>query len=79
MSKMNFEYAKNRFVNPKKIVDANVYSKQAQAPNENGHYPVTIRVALSIDTENKEKGTIYSDPFPSETEAREYIKNIPEQ
>lgn len=79
MSKMNFEYAKNRFVNPKKIVDASIYSKQAQAPDANGNYPVTIRVALSIDTENKDKGTIYSDAFETETAARAFIQNIPEQ
>jgi uncharacterized membrane protein affecting hemolysin expression len=79
MSKMNFEYAKNRFVNPKKIVDASIYTKQAQAPDAQGNYHVTVRVALSIDTENKDKGTVYSDPFATETAAREFIQNIPEQ
>jgi len=77
MQGLSFQYAKNRFCNPGKIIDAGIYTKQATTPNDKGEYPTVVRVALKMDTQVKETGTLYSDAMPDEQAALQYIQNIP--
>lgn len=73
----SFQYAKGRFVNPKRIIDTAVYSKQSDSPDSEGHYPINWRVALTLDVANKDKGTLYSDAFSTEQAALEFCSKIP--
>lgn len=77
MSEQNFQYAKGRYVNPKRIVEVSVYSKQATSPDNEGNYPTTWRVAISLDVKEAEKSTVYSDPFATETDANNFAQKIP--
>lgn len=77
MENEKFEYAKNRFCNPKKIIEVSVYSKQSQSPDSEGQYPAAWRVALTIDVQNKDKGTLYSDAFETERQAVDFAKSVP--
>lgn len=72
-----FEYTKGRFVNPKKMIGANVYKKQVGTDNNNGQPIHEIRVAIDLDTENKDKSVIYAGPFPDEFSAENYAKSLP--
>lgn len=76
MSKM-FEYTNGRFVNSNKIVGANVYKKQTGTSSENGQATYEIRVAIDLDTENKEKSVVYAGPFNDEQQARNFAMNVP--
>lgn len=77
MSSLKFQYAKNRFCNPDKIVDAGIYTKQATTPDGQGNYPTVYRVALKMDTQVKDAGTLYSDAMPTEAAALSYIEAMP--
>ncbi len=79
MSKLNFQYAKGRFLNPAKIVDASIYEKQAKEVNDKGEYPVVVRVAFAMDTENKDKATLYSDVLQSWSAAEQFIASVPSE
>jgi hypothetical protein len=71
--KKPYEYAKNRFImNPEKVIDVSVYSKQDKNVDANGEYPVIWRVAYTIDVKESDKGTVYSDGFGTEAAAREH-------
>lgn len=72
-----FQYAKNRFINPEKIIGASIYSKQTETPNDEGKYPVILRVAIDLDVKEAPKATVYSDPFNSEEEAKNFLLTIP--
>jgi hypothetical protein len=76
MSKM-YEYTSGRYVNAVKIVGANVYKKQVGTSEANGAPIHEIRVALDLDTENRDKSVVYAGPFPSEEAAKHYIQNLP--
>lgn len=76
MSKM-FEYTNGRFVNASKIVGANVYKKQTGTSDQNGQPTFEIRVAIDLDTENKEKSVVYAGPFTDEVQARNFAMNVP--
>lgn len=76
MSKM-FEYTNGRFVNSSKIVGANIYKKQTGTDPKNGQAIIEIRVAIDLDTENKEKSVVYAGPFQDEVQARNFAVNVP--
>jgi hypothetical protein len=76
MSKM-FEYTNGRFVNSGKIVGANVYKKQTGTSDQDGSPTFEIRVAIDLDTENKEKSVVYAGPFNDEHSARNFALNVP--
>lgn len=77
MSKQLFEYAKNRFVNPTKIISMSIYSKQAETPNERGEYTVIYRVAIDLDVKEAPKSTVYSDAYETEELAKQFLLSIP--
>lgn len=77
MPEQMFEYAKNRFVNPKKIIGVSIYQKQGQDVDQDGNYPVVYRVAIDLDVKDSPKGTVYSDPYTSESEAKKFLVTIP--
>jgi hypothetical protein len=76
MSKM-FEYTNGRFVNASKIVGANIYKKQVGTSEENGQPIHEIRVAIDLDTENRDKSVVYAGPFQNEQEARNFAQTVP--
>jgi hypothetical protein len=61
-----FEYTQNRFVQSKRIICANIYTKN----NE-------IRVAIDIDTEKTGETVVYTSTFASMEQARAFIQTIP--
>lgn len=75
--KAMFEYTNGRYVNAVKIVGANVYKKQVGTSETNGQPITEIRVALDLDTENRDKSVVYAGPFQSEQEAKNYILSLP--
>ncbi len=77
MGKLSFQYAVGRFCDPNKIVDASIYTKQSKEIDETAKYPLITRVALSMDTENKDKATLYSDALRDNDAALAYIASIP--
>lgn len=76
MSKM-FEYTNGRFVSSNRIVGANIYKKQVGTSETNGQPIHEIRVAIDLDTENKEKSVVYAGPFTDEVQARNFAMNVP--
>jgi len=62
-----FEIATNRFINRKKIIGANIYEKDGK-----------IRVAITLDTVNKEEATAFSGEMATKEEARTFIGNLVE-
>lgn len=61
------EIAPGRFINRKRIVGANIYQKDGK-----------IRVAITLDTVNKEESTVFSGEMANDTEARNFISNLVE-
>lgn len=73
-----FEITKGRFVDASKIIGANVYKKDTGNVNqENGSKITEIRVAIDLDTSNKDKSSVYAGPFENEQMAIDFIKSIP--
>ena len=77
MNEQNFEYAKGRFCKSSKIIEVSVYSKQIPGKDNPSEYETVYRVALTLDVQNKDKGTLYSDGFDTEAKALEYAKTVP--
>lgn len=59
------EIAPNRFINRKRIVGANIYEKDGK-----------IRVAITLDTVNKDEATCFSGEMADKQEARNFIGNL---
>lgn len=59
------EIAPNRFINRKRIVGANIYTKDN-----------VIRVAITMDTINKEEATCFSGTMETTEQARNFIGNL---
>jgi hypothetical protein len=73
-----FEITKGRFVDASKIIGANVYKKDTGKLSEaDGSHIMEIRVAIDMDTANKDKASVYAGPFATEGEAINFIKSIP--
>lgn len=73
--KKPYEYAKGRFImNPEKVIDISVYSKQIPGQENPSEYETVWRVAYTLDVEHKDKGTLYSDGFKTEGEARTWAQ-----
>ncbi len=72
-----FEISKGRFVDPSRILGANIYNKDCGVDSTNGERKTEIRVALDIDTENKDKSSLFAGPFADEQKAIDFIKSIP--
>lgn len=72
-----FEYSNGRFIAANKIIGANVYNKDTGNTDDNGNRITEVRVALDIDTVNKDKACVYAGPFQNEMKAKEFIKTIP--
>jgi hypothetical protein len=77
MSEIKFKYAKGRFLNPNKVVDASVYSKQLPEVDDQGKNKIVWRVAISMDVINKESSVLYSDGFATEQEAERFAMTVP--
>lgn len=65
MKKGLFEFAKGKFLNTKKLIQANIYEKDGG-----------FRVAFDMDAASKEKATLYSDKFTSAEAATALIQQI---
>lgn len=61
------EIAPGRFINRKRVVGANIYQKDGK-----------IRVAIELDTVNKEAATAFSGELANDQEARNLIGNLVE-
>lgn len=72
-----FEYAKGRFVNPAKIVSANIYRKADGGTDNEGKPTEIIRVAIKLDVNEATKSEVYSDPFANEVLAAAFVKSLP--
>lgn len=73
-----FEITKGRFVDASKIIGANVYKKDTGKVHIADGTPITeIRVAIDMDTANKDKASVYAGPFDNEQKAIDFIKSIP--
>lgn len=72
-----FEYQKNRFVMPSRIISASIYNKQNGISDTNGQPNIEIRVAIEIDVMQRENNALFCGPFASEQIAKEFIKTIP--
>ena len=73
-----FEITTGRFVDASKIIGANVYKKDTGKLSEaDGSHITEIRVAIDMDTANKDKASVYAGPFASEAAAVAFIKSIP--
>lgn len=73
-----FEIQKGRFIDASKIIGANVYKKDTGKLSEiDGSHITEIRVAIDLDTSNKDKASVYAGPFNSEADAINFIKSIP--
>ena len=66
MENKMFEFAKGRYVNPRKILSVNIYQKESN-----------WRVAIELDASYKEQHTVYSDPFTIYEAAQAYVNLIP--
>lgn len=66
MSDQLFQYAQNKFVNPKRIIAANAYQKED-----------VLRVAIDLDVSDAAKSTVYSDPFKTVEECNQFLQKIP--
>lgn len=72
-----FQYAAGRFVNPDRIISANIYTKQIGTSEKDGSPINAIRVAIDLDTQNVDKSCVYSGEFPSTAAAEQFIDSIP--
>lgn len=72
-----FEFANGRFVNPARILTANVYSKEQRDGEGKSTGASVLRVAIELDSKDSAKASVYSDPMPSMDAARSYISSIP--
>lgn len=61
-----FEYKTNRFLNPQRIIAANVYQKDDQT-----------RVAIDLDVLDTNMKTVYTDSFTSMEAAKSFCVNLP--
>jgi len=77
MAKTMFRYATGRFVNPSRILTANIYQKDADPDDRTTQNGKVIRVAIDLDAEQAAKTVVYSDPFPSVPDAEKFIMSIP--
>ena len=77
MADQMFQYARGRYVNPHKILTANIYSKDSpngESPSNDGK---VLRIAIDLDAVETSKSVVYSDPMPGWAEAEAFILNIP--
>lgn len=77
MENQKFQYAKGRFINSSKIIEASIYEKQVPGKDNPSAYETIIRVAITLDVQNKDKGVVYSDAFSSVSEAELYVSKLP--
>lgn len=57
--------SENKFVNEKKVLSANIYSKES-----------VIKVAIELDSTSKEMSTVYAGPFQSVQDAEKFIYTL---
>lgn len=57
--------SENRFVNEKKILSANIYSKDG-----------IIKVAIELDSTSIEMSAVYAGPFQSQSDAEKFILTL---
>lgn len=60
-----FEFAKGKFLNQNKLIQANIYEKDGG-----------FRVAFDMDSTSKEKSTLYSDKFTSSEAALALVQQL---
>jgi len=66
MENKMFKYANGRYINPTKILTANVYQKDDK-----------YRVAIDIDVKEASKNVVYSDTFETAQAAESFIIGMP--
>lgn len=75
MAKKPYEYARGRFIlDTSKVIDVAVYHKQQPGKDNPSDYTTVWRVAYTLDVQNTEKNTLYSDAFNTEDEARAWAQ-----
>lgn len=57
--------SENKFVNEKKVLSANIYSKDG-----------IIKVAIELDSSSKEMATVYAGPFQAQSDAERFIHTL---
>jgi hypothetical protein len=77
MSKNMIEYRPGRYVNPKRIISANVFKKDEIDNNGIPTGKTVIRVAFDLDVKDINKSVVYSDSFPTVQAAHNYILDFP--
>lgn len=73
---ISIEYAKGRFLPSSKILTAQVYTKEQKFPDGSPSGQHVIRVAIELNTDNPKGATVYSDPFSTMEEARNFAINL---
>lgn len=72
-----FKYAPGRFVQPSKIITANVYQKEERDNEGRPTGGNVLRVAIDLDVKESSRNVIYSEPMPSLAAAEAFIASIP--
>jgi hypothetical protein len=72
-----FEYAQGRFLNPKRIICANIYRKKITQDASQGIAREEIRVAIDLTTGGPKPECVYAGPFTSEEHAKQFIQTLP--
>lgn len=72
-----FEYANGRFLNPARLIAANIYKKQNGIAETNGQPLTEIRVAIDLANGTDKPSCVYAGPYASEEEARKFIQSMP--
>ena len=71
------EYRKGRYVNPSRIISANVYRKDEIDTSGIPTGRQIIKVAFDLDCTDINQRVIYSDAFPTIEAAHNYILDLP--
>lgn len=73
---ISIEYSKGRFLPSSKILTAQVYTKEQKNGDGSPSGNHVIRVAIELDSDNPKGTTVYSDPFSTMEEARNFAVNL---
>lgn len=68
MATKMFRFTASRYLNPTKILSATVYQKDG-----------STRVAVKLDAKDPSESVVYTDPFPGDQEAHNFILSLPVQ
>lgn len=72
-----YEFTRGRFIDPKRIIGANIYKKDVRDAQGQSTGTTEIRVAIDLETSDPKGACVYAGPFESEEHARNYIASLP--